>query len=69
MPDNVTLPEAWMLGSNGNSAIETAKMGVGYSFAQFFNEQLSRKTLDAYRRNFNPSAFSWRSRKSTYATW
>ncbi len=57
VPDNVTLPEAWMLGSSGNSAIETAKMGVGYSFAQFFNGELSREILDAYRRNFKPSAF------------
>lgn len=29
-PTDVTLPEAWMLGSSGNSAIQTAKMGVGY---------------------------------------
>ncbi|MFB9861279.1 LLM class flavin-dependent oxidoreductase [Salinicoccus siamensis] len=56
-PQNVTLPEAWMLGSSGNSAVETAKMGAGYSFAQFFNGALSREILDAYRQNFNPTDF------------
>ncbi|GAB3070634.1 LLM class flavin-dependent oxidoreductase [Salinicoccus sesuvii] len=55
VPEGVTLPEAWMLGSSGNSAIETAKMGAGYSFAQFFNGQLSKGILDAYRDNFKPS--------------
>ncbi|WP_411844165.1 LLM class flavin-dependent oxidoreductase [Salinicoccus sp. HZC-1] len=56
-PTDITLPEAWMLGSSGNSAIQTAKMGVGYSFAQFFNGELSKEILDAYKDNFQPSAF------------
>lgn len=55
MPQNVTLPEAWMLGSSGNSAIATAKLGAGYSFAQFFNGELSKGILDAYKDNFVPS--------------
>src|SRR5699024_1219140 len=56
VPQNVTLPEAWMLGSSGNSAIATAKLGAGYSFAQFFNGDLSKGILDAYKDNFEPSA-------------
>ncbi|MBM7578569.1 LLM class flavin-dependent oxidoreductase [Jeotgalibacillus terrae] len=56
VPGHVTLPEAWMLGSSGNSAVETAKLGAGYSFAQFFNGQLSTDILDAYRYHFRPSA-------------
>lgn len=56
-PSAITLPEAWMLGSSGNSAIQTARMGVGYSFAQFFNGELSKEILDAYKNNFQPSAF------------
>ncbi len=56
-PSQVELPEAWMLGSSGNSALETARRGVGYSFAQFFNGQLSNEILNIYRENFKPSAF------------
>ncbi|MFC0013687.1 MULTISPECIES: LLM class flavin-dependent oxidoreductase [Allobacillus] len=56
-PRGVTLPEAWMLGSSGNSALETARRGVGYSFAQFFNGQLSNEILNMYRDNFIPSPF------------
>src|SRR5699024_2880793 len=56
-PSNVKLPEAWMLGSTGNSALKTARMGVGYSFAQFFNGQLSKEVVDIYKTNFQPSDF------------
>lgn len=56
-PTDVVLPEAWMLGSSGNSAIQTARMGVGYSFAQFFNGAMTKDILDAYRANFEPSPF------------
>lgn len=55
-PSNVVLPEAWMLGSTGNSAIQTAEMGAGYSFAQFFNGELSKEILDIYNERFKPSA-------------
>ncbi|KDN59709.1 LLM class flavin-dependent oxidoreductase [Exiguobacterium sp. AB2] len=56
-PTGVVLPEAWLLGSSGNSAIQAGRMGVGYSFAQFFNGELRTDALDAYRHNFRPSAF------------
>ena len=56
-PSHICLPEAWLLGSSGNSAIQAGRMGVGYSFAQFFNGQLSKSTLDTYKKNFQPSAF------------
>lgn len=56
-PPHVTLPEAWMLGSSGDSAMHTGKMGAGYSFAQFFNGELSKEILDAYRSHFKPSIF------------
>ena len=56
-PSQVVLPEAWLLGSSGNSAIQAGRMGVGYSFAQFFNGQLSKSILDTYKKNFQPSAF------------
>lgn len=56
-PSNVVLPEAWMLGSSGSSAIQTGRMGVGYSFAQFFNGDLTKEIIDAYKEHFEPSAF------------
>lgn len=56
-PSNVVLPEAWLLGSTGNSAIQAGMMGVGYSFAQFFNGELSTKIVNAYKKYFKPSAF------------
>ncbi|TVX92377.1 MsnO8 family LLM class oxidoreductase [Paenibacillus agilis] len=56
-PSHVVLPEAWLLGSSGNSAVQAGQRGVGYSFAQFFNGELSKEILDAYRHNFQPSAF------------
>src|SRR5690625_3286922 len=56
-PANVVLPEAWLLGSTGNSAFEAGVRGVGYSFAQFFNGELSEEIVEIYKKNFNPSAF------------
>lgn len=56
-PSEVVLPEAWLLGSTGNSAIQAGRRGVGYSFAQFFNGEMSKPILDAYKQNFHPSTF------------
>ncbi|MHA0858250.1 LLM class flavin-dependent oxidoreductase [Paenibacillus sp. CMAA1364] len=57
IPSQIHLPEAWLLGSSGNSALKAAEMGVGYSFAQFFNGAMSTDILNTYRNNFEPSAF------------
>lgn len=56
-PSEVTLPEAWLLGSTGNSAVQAGIRGVGYSFAQFFNGEISSAILEAYKENFRPSPF------------
>ncbi|ALS79595.1 luciferase [Planococcus kocurii] len=56
-PTHIQLPEAWLLGSSGNSALEAGRMGVGYSFAQFFNGGMTKDILASYRANFRPSAF------------
>ncbi|MES2629807.1 MAG: LLM class flavin-dependent oxidoreductase [Bacteroidota bacterium] len=56
-PTGIQLPEAWMLGSTGNSAIEAARMGVGYSYVHFFNGMLDKDVIAAYRNNFKPSAY------------
>lgn len=56
-PSQVVLPEAWLLGSSGNSAVQAGRRGVGYSFAQFFNGEMTKEILDVYKKNFQPSAF------------
>lgn len=56
-PTNVALPEAWLLGSSGDSALEAAKMGLGYSFAQFFSGSMTKDILDLYKDRFRPSYF------------
>lgn len=56
-PSQIVLPEAWLLGSSGNSAVQAGRRGVGYSFAQFFNGEMTKEILDKYRDNFQPSAF------------
>ena len=56
-PYQVELPEAWLLGSTGNSARQAGEMGVGYSFAQFFNGDMSKELFDIYKNSFEPSAF------------
>lgn len=56
-PSHIHLPEAWLLGSSGNSAVQAGRRGVGYSFAQFFNGEMTKEILDTYKKNFIPSAF------------
>ena len=52
-PAQIVLPEAWLLGSTGNSAVKAGRMGVGYSFAQFFNGEMTTDILDAIEKQFN----------------
>ena len=54
-PTKVPLPEAWLLGSSGQSARQAGELGVGYAFAQFFNGQMTKETFDAYKQAFIPS--------------
>ncbi len=56
-PVDVRLPEAWLLGSSGNSAAEAGRMGVGYAYVHFFNGRLDKAVLDTYRANFIPSGY------------
>ncbi|MFL2099818.1 LLM class flavin-dependent oxidoreductase [Desemzia sp. FAM 23989] len=56
-PSGIVLPEAWLLGSSGSSAVQAGRKGIGYSYAQFFTGVMEKAVLDQYRRNFEPSAF------------
>ncbi|MCR8658753.1 LLM class flavin-dependent oxidoreductase [Paenibacillus endoradicis] len=56
-PAHVPLPEAWLLGSSGNSAVQAGRKGLGYSYAQFFNGFMEKEIFEAYRQNFVPSVY------------
>lgn len=52
-----SLVEPWMLGSSGQSAIKSAEMGLGYSFAKFFGIETDPAVFKLYRDRFEPSKF------------
>ncbi|MFC4698083.1 LLM class flavin-dependent oxidoreductase [Enterococcus aquimarinus] len=52
-----SLPEAWLLGSSGNSARQAAELGMGYSYAHFIGGQLETTIFEQYRHHFTPSYF------------
>lgn len=57
-PEDITLPKAWLLGSSGDSAIQAGRMGLGYSFAQFFMlNSMQKEIFELYRHHFKPSEF------------
>ena len=56
-PTGIVLPEVFMLGSTGNSALESGKMGLSYAYVQFFTGNIDGEIFDLYRNNFRPSEF------------
>ncbi|UIR54987.1 MsnO8 family LLM class oxidoreductase [Sphingobacterium sp. SRCM116780] len=56
-PQQIVLPEPFMLGSSGNSAAQAGHMGVGYAYVQFFNGKMDPTTFDTYKQYFQPSAY------------
>lgn len=58
-PQPKILPEAYLLGSSGDSAREAGQKGMSYSFAQFFmNGAMKKGIFDTYKEAFQPSEFS-----------
>jgi luciferase family oxidoreductase group 1 len=55
-PRGTDLPELWMLGSGGSTVDVAAKLGLGYSFAQFISGADGSEAVRAYRERFRPSA-------------
>lgn len=55
VPDGVSLPPIWLLGSSGASAKFAGSLGVGYSFASHFSPTPPGPALTMYRENFEPS--------------
>lgn len=56
VPEGVTLPPIWLLGSSGASAQLAGSMGWGYAFASHFSPAPAAPAMRAYRDSFKPSA-------------
>lgn len=56
VPDQVSLPPIYLLGSSGASAAAAGELGVGYSFAAHFSATPPAPAFAAYRAAFRPSA-------------
>ena len=56
MPEGVSLPPIWLLGSSGASARMAGSAGMGYSFASHFSPTPAAPAFAAYREHFTPSA-------------
>jgi luciferase family oxidoreductase group 1 len=50
-----TVPEFWLLGSSGDSAILAAQRGAGFAFAQFINGDGGVDAMHGYLQRFQPS--------------
>jgi luciferase family oxidoreductase group 1 len=55
MPQDVTLPPIWLLGSSGYSAQLAAVLGAGFSFAHHFADHDPVAAMLSYRDQFKPS--------------
>jgi luciferase family oxidoreductase group 1 len=56
VPENISLPPIFILGSSGASAAAAGELGVGYSFAAHFSATPPAPAFAAYRAAFQPSA-------------
>lgn len=56
-PESETVPAMWLLGSSGDSAMQAATKGMGYSYAQFFSGKLNPEAFEIYNTRFKPSRF------------
>lgn len=54
MPDDVSLPPLWLLGSSDYSARLAAELGLGFAFAGHFSQDAPEGPLRAYRARFRP---------------
>lgn len=55
VPEDVSLPPIWLLGSSGASAKLAGSLGLGYGFASHFSFTPPKPAIDAYRGSFEPS--------------
>ena len=58
-PGHSTMPEVWLLGSRYESAFMASQLGIPFAYAHFFGVGVEEgpTIIEAYRRNFKPSAY------------
>ncbi|HUA01255.1 MAG TPA: LLM class flavin-dependent oxidoreductase [Candidatus Aquilonibacter sp.] len=56
MPDDVPMPDVWILGTSDFSAQLTAMLGLRYAYAHHIVPESALTSLRIYRENFKPSA-------------
>ncbi|MEO7033672.1 MAG: LLM class flavin-dependent oxidoreductase [Polyangiaceae bacterium] len=56
MPDDVSLPPIWLLGSSDYSANVAAELGLGFAFAGHFSPDAPERPMRVYRERFQPGA-------------
>ncbi|MEO8900170.1 MAG: LLM class flavin-dependent oxidoreductase [Polyangiaceae bacterium] len=56
MPDDVSLPPIWLLGSSDYSANVAAELGLGFAFAGHFSPDAPERPMRLYRERFQPGA-------------
>lgn len=57
MPDDVPMPEIWLLGSSDFSAMLAAQMGLRFAFAHHIQPSPAIPALRLYHQNFEPSEY------------
>jgi len=57
MPDDVPMPEIWLLGSSDFSALLAAQMGLRFAFAHHIQPAPAISALRLYHENFQPSEY------------
>jgi luciferase family oxidoreductase group 1 len=57
MPDDVPMPEIWLLGSSDFSAILAARMGLRFAFAHHIQPAPAISALRLYHESFQPSEY------------
>jgi luciferase family oxidoreductase group 1 len=55
-PRPAGVPEIWLLGSSGESAVLAAHLGTAFSFAHFISSEGSVEAMHDYRARFRPSS-------------
>ena len=56
VPQAATIPQQWVLSSSGGSAAIAAQYGLGLAVARFINGFAGPEIVEAYRRQFSPTA-------------
>lgn len=57
VPDTVSAPEVWLLGTSSDSARTAARLGLRYAFGAFIDPSNANESLAVYHAEFVPSPF------------